>query len=68
MTTQEYVPMMQHVAMDSRVKRTRICKKRILRYARLMKFLEDSVSVVALERTVKTAKKQSNMFPEPRVE
>lgn len=54
--------------MDSRVKITKTCKKRIIRYARLIKFLEDSVSVVALERTVKKAKKQSNVFPEPRVE
>lgn len=50
--------MMQHVAMDSRVKITKTCKKRIIRYARLIKFLEDSVSVVALERTVKTEKKK----------
>lgn len=51
--------------MDSRVKITKTCKKRIIRYARLIKFLEDSVSVVALERVVKKAKNKATCSQSP---
>lgn len=53
------------MAMDSRVKITKACKKTIIRYARLIKFLEDSVSVVALERPVKKAENKATCSQSP---